>query len=337
MKTSRRHFNTWVLLAGLAWLFGASGVAPVLAETGKRLSGTYEHKNLSLFLVHGRDEFDTTNLLTLDQAMQDKLVIVHETGNVNRLTIENVSKEKTVFVQAGDIVKGGRQDRVLSVDLFLQPRSGRVPIDAFCVESGRWQKRGSESASAFTSSEYMLSSKELKLAARKDRAQGKVWEEVSKLQDKLAENVGSGVKDAQSATSLQLSLENGAVQASTAEYVEALEALVGKHPDAIGFVAVINGEINSAEIYASHDLLERLWPKLLGSISTEALAKYEAGKTHDSPEKRAVSDYLTQATSSSAKSSSLPNGGRMLEADDTLYYEAGSEKYKKAHRSYLSK
>ena len=67
---------------------------------------------------------------------------MYETGQVNELAIENVSPDRAVFVQAGDIVKGGRQDRVFSQDLVLKPRSGRVPIDAFCVESGRWRQRG---------------------------------------------------------------------------------------------------------------------------------------------------------------------------------------------------
>lgn len=334
---TRQNFAAWAFFTSLTWLLAVSGIAGAQPERQERLSGPYQHKNLSIFLVHGKDEFDTRNLLTLDEAMEKKLVIVHETGNVNQLSIENTSTDKTIFVQAGDIVKGGRQDRVLSVDLFLQPRSGKVSIDAFCVESGRWQKRGSEDSMAFASSKYMLSSKELKLAARQKREQGKVWEEVSKLQDKLAKNTGSAVQDRKSATSLQLSLENDAVQTSVNPYTRTMASLTTEHADAIGFVAVINGEINSAEIYASHDLFKRLWPKLLGSIATEAVASHEEDETHTSPQKELVSKYLVDAKNPGAKSTILPGGGQMLESEDTLYYEAGSKEYKNAHRSYLSK
>ena len=47
-------------------------------------------------------------------------------------------------MQSGDIVKGGQQDRVLTVSLMLPPKSGRIPIASFCVEQGRWPARGKE-------------------------------------------------------------------------------------------------------------------------------------------------------------------------------------------------
>jgi len=55
--------------------------------------------------------------------MEQKKVTVFETGNVNQLAIENTSAE-TVYVQGGDIVKGGQQDRVFTTDLVLPPKSG---------------------------------------------------------------------------------------------------------------------------------------------------------------------------------------------------------------------
>ena len=72
-----------------------------------------------------------------------------ETGNVNSLAIENLG-DQAVFVQAGDIVKGGQQDRTLTVSLLLPPKSGRVPIASFCVEHGRWSARGGEDARSFS-------------------------------------------------------------------------------------------------------------------------------------------------------------------------------------------
>ena len=72
--------------------------------------------------------------------MKDKILIVKETGTVNQLTVENSSATETVFIQAGDIVKGGKQDRVLTVDMILPPKSGAIPISSFCVEQNRWAK-----------------------------------------------------------------------------------------------------------------------------------------------------------------------------------------------------
>src|SRR5262249_42685987 len=110
---------------------------PQVAATNYTISGPYSHKNLTIFLLHGENQKAGKSPLTLQEAMAEKKVIVHETGNVNELSIENVSDEE-VYVQSGDIVKGGRQDRVLAMDLIVPPKSGKMPIESFCVEHGRW-------------------------------------------------------------------------------------------------------------------------------------------------------------------------------------------------------
>ena len=64
--------------------------------------------------------------LTLDEALGNGSVKVVETGEVNELKIENTGGEP-VFIQSGDIVKGGRQDRTLTTSLILPPHSGEIP------------------------------------------------------------------------------------------------------------------------------------------------------------------------------------------------------------------
>lgn len=157
------------------------------AKTDYTLSGPYSHKNLTIFLIHGQDQTPGKPPLTLQEAMAQKKVVVRETGDVNNLTIQNRSQQE-VFVQAGDIVKGGQQDRVLALDLILPPNSGRIPIDAFCVEHSRWNQRGEEAVTAFNSSDKMLATKGLKLAARNSQSQEEVWRNVSVAQAKLAQN-----------------------------------------------------------------------------------------------------------------------------------------------------
>jgi hypothetical protein len=152
------------------------------------VSGPYTHKNLTIFLLHGAVQSQGRAPLTLQEAMKRKLVVVRETGDVNRLTIQNRSNQD-VFVQAGEIVKGGQQDRVLALDLIVPPRSRRIPIDAFCVEQGRWSRRGDEAVTAFSASNNTLASKDLKIAAKAKGSQGEVWANVSKTQEILAANL----------------------------------------------------------------------------------------------------------------------------------------------------
>src|SRR5262249_50831519 len=93
-----------------------------------RVTGPFTHENLTLFFIHGDDQIKGRKLLTLDEALEQKKVVVHETKEVNKLSIENVSDDE-VFVQAGDIVKGGQQDRILAFDMIVPKKSGKVPID----------------------------------------------------------------------------------------------------------------------------------------------------------------------------------------------------------------
>ncbi len=114
------------------------------AATGT-LSGPFTHQNLEIFLVHGATQLEERRYATLNEALAGHDVVVNETGNVNELSIENPSKT-LVFLNAGDIVKGGRQDRTAKDDLILPPQSGKVALAAFCVEHGRWTGRANDNA-----------------------------------------------------------------------------------------------------------------------------------------------------------------------------------------------
>src|SRR5580698_8913098 len=107
-----------------------------------KISGPYSHENLGIFLIHGADAFNGSRFIALEEAFEQACVGVHETGTVGQLEIENLSGTLDLYIQAGDVVKGGRQDRTLGVDFVLPAKSGRVAVPSFCVESGRWHRRG---------------------------------------------------------------------------------------------------------------------------------------------------------------------------------------------------
>src|SRR5205823_12275790 len=254
-------------LAVVAQWGGYGGQKPQ-AQDEYRLEGPFTQGNLTVFLIHGKDKIKGETFITLQEALVQKKVIVRETRSVNELSIENISSEE-VYVQSGDIVKGGQQDRMMAVDLILPPRSGRIPIAAFCVENGRWSQRGSEQVTVFNSSANVVASREVKLAAKMKGSQGEVWREVSVAQDKLSANVGTRVNGDASPTSFQLALENKDVQANAEGYIKALANIVDGKPDVIGYVFAINGKVNSADVYASSALFKKLWPKLLKASAIE--------------------------------------------------------------------
>ena len=263
----------------------------------QNLSGPYTYKNLTLYLVHEGTGFKGKTPLTLEEAMDRNLVVVHETSSVNRLEIENVSPTEEVYVQAGDIVKGGKQDRVLAVDLIVPAHSGRLPLDAFCVEHGRWTARGIESMDAFNSSTEMVPSKDLKLAAKHSKSQTEVWEKVESAQGDLSAAANTSVSSNVSRSSLQLSLESKEVRANAGEYIEELRSIIAGKDDVVGFVFAINGEINSADTYTSPELFTKLWPKLLKAASIEAVAESYGTKDSAAPDLDNIRDFMVFAES----------------------------------------
>src|ERR1051325_10322878 len=236
-----------------------------------RLSGPYTHKNLSIFLIHSRTTTTTRTFLTLQEALEQKKVVVYETKDVNELAIQNLSNQD-VYVQSGDIVKGGQQDRMMAVDFIVPPKSGKMPIAAFCVEHGRWSGRGNERAAVFSSSSDSAVTRDIKLAAKVENSQGAVWENVRLAQDKLSQKVGARVNSTVSESSLQLAVENHRVQENADSYIKALCNIVNKGNDVIGYVFAINGQVNSADVYSSNALFRKLWPKLLKANAVEAIA-----------------------------------------------------------------
>jgi hypothetical protein len=340
-------------VAAVVAAIGAAAPADAAADT--RISGPYVHDNLAVYFVHG-DSATGPVPLTLQEALAKGAVKVIETGQVNELQIENTGSE-AVFVQAGDIVKGGKQDRVLTVSFLLPASSGRIPIASFCVEQGRWSARGREDHKAFASAQEAIPSKSALLAfaapvpeARAGAntvAQGaadvalkqrRVWDEVAETQRKLAGSLNAGVAAPQSATSLQLTLENDKLAKARADFTAVLEAQGLKDDDVLGFVAAINGTISSANIYPSNALFRKMWRKQLAAAITEAIGD-RSPNAAAAPPATAAQEFLSNAEKGKAQERSSAAGTRLetREAGNALYNEAKSVDGSWVHKNYLAK
>jgi hypothetical protein len=325
-----------------SWMTNAEPQRKAKHYAGKSnytLSGPYTHKNLSIFLVHGANQIEG-NILTLQEALAQKKVIVYETKDVNELAIRNVSNQD-VYVQAGDIVKGGDQDRMLSMDFIVPPRSGRMPIAAFCVEHGRWNRRGDEASGVFSSSDGVVATKELKLAAKSAKSQGQVWESVKVAQDKLSENVGTRVNSDVSESSLQLALENHKVQESAETYVKALANILSGKRDVIGYVFAINGQVNSADVYASNGLFQKLWPKLLKANAVEAIAELQKDPKFEPTTTETIATFLAEAEDGKTNEEDVTERVKLVTRENAkqVFFETRDRKLKDAwvHRNYIKK
>ncbi|MGQ0541643.1 MAG: ARPP-1 family domain-containing protein [Blastocatellia bacterium] len=326
-------------IAAFFVVFAVAGYAAA-QSAAYRISTPHSHKNLTIFLIHGKNETSKSNILTLQEAMERRIFRVYETSNVNELAVENISKEFDVFIQSGDIVKGGKQDRVLAISIIIPARSGRVLIEAYCVESGRWEKRKGEDVNQFSSSNDRIVTRELKLAANEARSQQEVWAKVSEAQKRLSDNVGAPVAAAESRTSLQLSLENGKVAITADEYVRKLSALVNGKTDVIGFAFAVNGKINSADVYVSNALFRKLWPRMLKAAAIEAVADSRGVRLADPVKADAVKAFITDADRGRAKERAVAGSASVVtrEEKDNVVFEARDDKSKViVHRSYVKK
>ena len=306
-----------------------------------RLSGPYRFEGLSIFLVHGVNEPNSRRYMPLEEAMQRETVVVHETDRVNDLEIENNSFTEEVFVQAGDILKGGNQDRVLATDLILPTRSGRLPISAFCVESSRWNQRGAEQTDHFTLTE-MSAGFSLRRVIKNVATQVGVWSEVADSQEKMSAGVASDVRSTVSPTSLVLSMENEQLQKAAAAYVTSLLAIVNSsNDDAIGFAFAIDGKLKGADVYSSNEMFKRLWPRLLRTAAVEAVSEGASKSTDDSLSSETVGAFLVNSETGTETISDVTSRTRSAkrETEQTLFFETRDMDHGGAwvHRSYLHK
>jgi hypothetical protein len=342
-------------LAAAASVFSAllPGLSRAAAEPV--ISGPFTQGNLAIYFVHGPSAPGAVPL-TLQEAMAKGTVRVIETGSVNELKIENLGNED-VFIQSGDIVKGGRQDRVLTVSFVLPRKSGEVPIASYCVEHGRWSARGTENVKEFAGSYNSLPSREAKIAmkapqpklssgqasgsaglAETGSRQQAVWDEVAKTQSKLSAGVNEPVASPASSTSLELSLENEKLKELRTEYAKALEdkAAAG---DIVGLVFAVNGRINSADIYPSNGLFRKMWAKLLVASVTEAVGERQEAPAGPAPSIETVRDFLSGAEGGKTEAQEIGSLARQetRDAKAALFVEAAKPGGEWVHRNYLAK
>jgi hypothetical protein len=324
-----------LVTAGLSVLQADGPVKPDLS-----ISEPFTHLNLAVFPVHGKDVLPGKNFMTLEEALEKKKMVVHETGSVNELKVENTSADVEVFIQSGDIIKGGKQDRVLAYDLIVSAKSRKVPIASFCVEHGRWRQRDGEDAGQFSKSTGQLPGKALRLAVGSARQQGLVWDKVKQQQDKLRKYLKKDVADPRSPSSLQLTLENKELQEKITGYTSKLEKCIADQPDVIGFALTINGKVELAEIYGSAILCRKMFPKMLRAAAVDAFCEFQPGKRFEGADRDAVRAFLEE--SRKGKSPPTKVGDRfqvtILESAKHICIETRDrDKDVLVHRSYIGR
>ena len=150
------------------------------------LGSLFNYKELTVFPIYRKKEEPEVDYITLDEGLKSKQIIITEQkggGSVPKLIIENKG-DRPLYIMAGEVVYGGKQDRIIDRDIIIVEHSKPQPLEVLCVESGRWNKK-----TVHFSSSKSLAQLSVRQAAGVKRSQGKVWAKVAKQNMKVAEVV----------------------------------------------------------------------------------------------------------------------------------------------------
>jgi len=264
--------------------------------------------NLTIFPVVADRSHDTKNFLTLDEGLRSGEVVVSEAGSVrplirghqgyitdgaevNRLVLVNNS-ERPLILLAGEIVTGGKQDRVVGKDRIVPPQSDPIDLAVFCVEPGRWVATKSD----FGSFHSQMAQPSVRRSAMADQDQAKVWSEVRSSAGAMAAKASpQAARDMASTSSYARVMANEEVKervdAVAAPLERSYEEVIRDLRDrnAVGVVVAVNDQIIWADLFASTSLLEKYWPKLIRSYAAEALTR---SKTTGRPDLKEAQEFL---------------------------------------------
>ena len=194
-------------------------------------------------------------------------------ATVGTLVIENTGS-KAILVLAGTVVKGGNQDRQVGQDFVVGPKQ-IVPVDAFCVEHGRWSgAREGEATGGQFGTVGVLASKRVRSAGQYEKDQGAVWENVA---------LDNADNDAGAETgTLMATLDDPKVKAKRDTLVAQISAALDALPDhtrVAGLAYAVDGRVHGARWFVNHDMYRKFRPVLLGTMSVEAITAQHAAKS----------------------------------------------------------
>jgi len=365
-NTQRRTFGVFLVtilvltgvaiaVSNLSYCTRAANVPagdPELAEPGWRLAQPVTFENLTIFPVVTTQDADTSGFATLDEALASGEALITEQGaemrrardgaiapnyssgpQVNQLALINRGKRPLILL-AGEVVSGGKQDRIIGKDRIVPAGGAPLPLDVFCVEHGRWTPGAVQFSAALAMVNPGVRDK-----AAVAQNQSEVWAAVRGE----GNGVGSSVQDlpingrnytqitqlpaTPRGTTQTVTVEAAPAPVSRAAVAGAIAAagtqdyqkiyqhspvgasidtftdeiarrfnretsgLKGEH--VVGVVVAFSSEVAWSDVFASSQLFDAYWPKLLRSYAVEAVTRPQVRRAASMDDARA---FLRPAT-----------------------------------------
>ena len=227
----------------------------------------WQYKNLKLIPIRwkGAGGFDyplNGNLISLGEAVRKGLVRITERGtastdNVHWLIVENLSR-KNVFIASGEIIAGGRQDRMISRDTIMLSSQQKMQVPVMCVEEGRW----SEKEKKFSYED--MANLHLRRTLDRSRNQVMIWREIYDQldRDKIKNNT----------LAYNSRKEDKKYLAEALNYWKYFEEKFKKSDSTIVGVVCMSGKnVIGCDLFASTSLFSSEYPSVMFGYIQEAI------------------------------------------------------------------
>ena len=301
----------------LCLLMAVSVGGAVVAGPHYKVLPPVTQNNLRVFPVTADAVFDTAGFITLDEGIRSGQVVITERADghapiaedrglvrprvyppsmddgiwserpsrppqdgprVNELSLVNRS-DKPLLLLAGEIVMGGKQDRIISRDRIIPAHSKPVGLEVFCVEPHRWE----QTSTRFGVLNFSMAQPGVRVKAMAEQDQQAVWNEVAKSRASFAAGLGIAQSHAiQITSSYAGAMQSEGMKQQLDSMAVPLDGMFDKLREqlraekAVGAVIALNGQLIWADVFASPSLLDQYWPKLVRSYAAEAFSSRTA-------------------------------------------------------------
>ena len=282
---------------------------------------------LTIFPITLKSVNRLENVLTMSEAFEKKLLVVEElpSAQVPKARFTNKSENKMIFVMAGAVIVGGKQNRTLTTDALLGPNSSTV-LNVYCVQRGRWTgKKGFE--------KILIAPQNIRARAMQKAGQGEIWREVARTSRKFKASDPTG--------DLVVVLSK---QEKAKHFATLRKRILTKLPEkCVGIVVAKDNKIIGADLFNSPELFTRMKDKVLnaylGQYTQEELGiTAKGGIVVQRPTQKDVRNYLQACYKASFEQGNLRGVGRIYHIRGARYGETlGFENRYMVHTTLMQK
>ncbi|MDF2187305.1 DUF6569 family protein [Paraflavitalea sp. CAU 1676] len=249
-------------------------------------------------------------LLSLSQALKRGHAKITERGtasteNVHYLRINNFT-DTAIFIASGEVITGGRQDRMVTHDTIMVPNGRDQYFDVMCVEEGRWSNK--EKAFGY----YGYANPSLRKVVDASKNQVLVWKEI------FGQLEGNAIKSPTLAYTARKQDKKYVLQ--EAEYFRYFFDKIMADSSITGIVCVSGDKVIGTDIFAGNNLFrEELEPLLRGYIE-QAIEKGSPAIATDA----AIKQYMDKIlTSEFEQEQYLKKNGKIFRFEQKVYHLTG--------------